>query len=185
MRAPLDREATAYHEAGHFVMAYLLRLWGWGQPQVRRVTIPRNGEVKGLCRSYRTPSFRPDVDESPRTELRLQGEIMAFFAGTTAESRYRGCRTARGAGHDRTIIADLVSRIAAGPDEERACLRWLSLRTERLVAAHWPTVELVAQALLARGTLTGKQLVAVIREADAARVAAARAKVTAPGRNQN
>ena len=104
-------------------------------------------------------------------ELRLQGEIMTFLAGAAAERHHRGRRHTLGAGHDFAVVADLVSRLAPTPDEERALLRWLELRTTRLVSAHWPWI--VARALLARGTLTGAQLVAVIREAERARVAAA------------
>jgi ATP-dependent Zn protease len=167
------REATAYHEAGHFVLNYFLRLWGYPLPQIRRVTIVPKSQVLGCCMSYDTPSFRPDVDESPRTELRIHAEIMRFMAGAAADQRFRGRRNRRGARHDYEVITNLVEWVAQ-PDEARVFLRWLELRTARLVAAHWRTIELVAGALLARNTLRGAELVQMIRADFTARVSAAR-----------
>lgn len=167
MATSRTREATAYYEAGHFVMAYFLRLSGCGLPQVRRVTILPGVEWAGLDRWYRPPALRPEGGggASPRTQLRIHAEIMAFLAGTVAESRYRG-RPATGARRDVTQIAKLVAVVAPRPEDKRAVLRWLSLLAERLVAAVWPTIDVVAQALLANGMLTGVQLRDILREAD-------------------
>jgi hypothetical protein len=42
-------------------------------------------------------------------------------------------------------------------------LRWLQVRTEGLIETNWPEVEAVAAALLERGTLKGKEVLAVIQ----------------------
>jgi hypothetical protein len=58
--------------------------------------------------------------------------------------------------------------IAAGDsDEARALVRWLELRTRRLVAfaPHWCAIEAVAEALLTHETLDGQRLRALVQEA--------------------
>src|SRR5207244_3145945 len=85
MGSPSD-EATAYHEAGHAVMALAL-----GRP-VDCVSIRATREHLGLC-EFRKAVFRPSEDW-------LEREILISLAGVAAEARFTGNYAWDGAARD-------------------------------------------------------------------------------------
>ena len=149
--------ATAYHEAGHAVAYYFLRVQGYPLPLIRRATIVPRDDTLGQVAPFRTPSFRPDADISPRAQYRLQGQIMFSLAGAIAEQRHTGRRSPYSDG-DRHNAAGLAGYASSSPEEVEPMLRWLEVRTENLIVRYWPFVEVVATALLKHRTLTGRQV---------------------------
>jgi hypothetical protein len=56
--------------------------------------------------------------------------------------------------------------VASSDGQTAAFIHWLDVRTADLLSPRWPAVEAVAKALIARRTLTGKELAEVIRSVD-------------------
>jgi ATP-dependent Zn protease len=101
-----EEEATAYHEAGHAVIALALRRG------LSRVTIVPDDEAGSLghCAGTRTGEwFQPDVDRSGRARRFIEDRVIILFAGFHAEHRFAGRRNHRGAASDWQAAGDLLS----------------------------------------------------------------------------
>ena len=181
-----DLRAAAYHEAGHAVAHVKLQL------PLLRVTIVPDGDSAGqtLGRPL-PPSVRSRIDEfselTPRIRDRLEREVMSFLAGEVAQEI--GTGTTEGSAlyvnhpvHGQVIVdgdwhhvVDLLGRLGGGEEETNAYANLLHLRTQRLLRdpITWAHVELVAEALLARRRLAGRE-VAELRRAAVERARPAR-----------
>jgi len=101
-------------------------------------------------------------DWSPRTEVRQYEEIITLLAGGLAERRATGRASHIGARSDYEKAADFAF-VASGNDAmANALLRWLRLRSEALLEAHWEDVKAVTVALLQEKTLKSSRLREVI-----------------------
>jgi ATP-dependent Zn protease len=139
-----ERErATAYHEAGHAVVAMAL-----GRP-VRHVTILPDGRFLGLC-EFGKSVFRPSEDA-------LERESLIALAGLAAEARYIGEYAWEGAAHDHQYVYRLCVERAGERRAERLLRRMLS-KTEHLLTqeGHWRAVELIAAELLLHRSISGR-----------------------------
>ena len=78
-----QREATAYHEAGHAVVRYLLAF----EPKSVTISSTRNAQNAA---KYGDPlrGIRLDTDGSGRARLRLEKAIRISYAGPLAEKKY-------------------------------------------------------------------------------------------------
>jgi ATP-dependent Zn protease len=142
MAHPHD-EATAYHEAGHAVLALAL-----GR-QIHAVNILPNGERLGVC-AFRKAAFRPSEDW-------IEREILIALGGIAAEARHTGVHAWEGASRDWQYVRDLVVERAGERRAERLAGRLLS-KAEHLLAkgGHWRAVEQIAAALLKNGMISGR-----------------------------
>jgi hypothetical protein len=142
MKPPHD-EPTAYHEAGHAVVALAL-----GRP-VHGVTIQPSREHQGVC-EYRKGVFRPSEDW-------LEREILIALGGVAAEARYTGTYAWEQATRDQRYVRTLAEQ-RAGPRHAERLERRLLAKVEHLLAqeGHWRAVELIAAELLRRRTLSGR-----------------------------
>ena len=138
MTPPFD-EATAYHEAGHAVLALAL-----GRP-VQRVSALPNRERLGQC-DFRKGVVRPSEDW-------LEREILIALGGVAAEARHTGTYAWDMADRDLQYVRDLAVRRVG----ERLASRLLA-KAEHLLApeGHWRAVELIAAELLRRGAISGR-----------------------------
>lgn len=84
-----DRKMTAYHEAGHAIVAYFLP----HMDDVHRVSIVSRGSALGYT------MIPPKEDRYNQTESRLKGSICALLGGRAAEDLFFGEMTI-GAGND-------------------------------------------------------------------------------------
>src|SRR5947209_17945415 len=136
-------EATAYHEAGHAVVALAL-----GRP-VHHVSVLPDRELLGVCQ-FRKGVFRPSEDW-------LEREMLIALAGMAAEARHSGAYNWDGAGRDRQYVRRLAVQRAGERQAERLERRMLA-KVEHLLAqeGHWRAVELIAAELLRCGTLSGR-----------------------------
>src|SRR5882724_1470371 len=132
MKTPPD-EATAYHEAGHAVVALAL-----GR-QVHQVSILPNRDRLGVC-EFRKPSFRP-------TEDWVEREILISLGGIAAEARHTGIHAWESAGRDFQYVEELAVQRAGERRAQRYILRMLS-KAEHLIAQddNWHAIELIARA---------------------------------------
>ena len=136
-------EATAYHEAGHAVVALAL-----GRP-VHRVSILPRHERLGQC-EFGKAVQRPSEDW-------LENEILIALAGLAAEARRTGSYALDAAGRDLRY----VRRLALQRSGERAVGRLerrLLAKVEHLLSdeAHWRAVELIAAELLSLRVISGR-----------------------------
>jgi hypothetical protein len=147
------RPSTAYHEAGHAVVALSL-----GVPFLF-VTVKETDDYLGVMRH---PEGYSEVLANSQYEEfgdeAYKAAAMVSIAGYAAECIYSGspgdfmddCYE-----HDRSSFIDLVMRL--GMDTERIGLR-IAAETRALLESRWPEVELVAATLLERQTLTAQEV---------------------------
>lgn len=145
-----DRWCTAFHEAGHALVAY------HGAWPIRFVTIRRN------------PHFQPPAlghvcwDEGGTFDERWAGLI--GVAGPLAESRYSGCPVRWE--HFATDCGIAMRHILdSGPDDYRAAGDELEREAQAFLERHWCQVEAIAKALLRKTTLTGADVERAIKPA--------------------
>jgi len=142
MEPPYD-PATAYHEAGHAVMAMSL-----GRP-IRRVDVVARGNRLGTC-EFQKGIIRPTQDW-------LEEQILILLAGMAAEARHTGADALGGASHDLRQVRRLATQRAGGRQAERYERRMLA-KAENFLAddASWQAVEAIAAELLRLGTISGR-----------------------------
>ena len=135
--------ATAYHEAGHAVVALIL-----GRP-VQRVSILANDQHLGVCEFGKGMS-RP-------TEDWLEREILIALAGIAAEARFTGNYAWDGAARDQQYVHKLAVQ-RAGERRADKLQRRLLAKAEHLLADDdtWRAVELIAEELLRLGEISGR-----------------------------
>ena len=138
------RVITAYHEAGHAVVAILV-----GRP-IQKVSIIPNRTRLGAC-EIKKGRFQPSSDW-------LEDDVLIMFAGVAAEARLTGHYHWQGADQDLRNIRRLT--LSRAGDETRAekLERRLLAKTEHLLSDDltWKTVEQIAAALLERETISGR-----------------------------
>ena len=135
--------ATAYHEAGHAVVALIL-----GRP-VQRVSILPDSQRLGVC-EFGKGVVRPSEDW-------LEKEILISLGGIAAEARFTGNYGWDGAAHDFQYVHRLAVQ-RAGPRRAGRHLRRLLAKVEHLLAdeGHWRAVELIVAELLCCGEISGR-----------------------------
>ena len=140
---PTYDEATAYHEAGHAVVALAL-----GRP-VRQVSVLPDRQHLGHC-EFGKGVFRPSEDW-------LEREMLIALGGIAAEARHTGEYAWDGAARDRRYVYQLAVQRAGERRAERLQRRLLA-KAEHLLAleAHWRAVELIVAELLRRGEISGR-----------------------------
>jgi hypothetical protein len=156
-----DVRAVAYHEAGHCVVAVL-----YGRT-IRYVTITpgKRKNARGQVMIGRVVLRRPKLPQSPeREKAELCGALMECYAGVICESAATGMPV-----EPSTIAADHEAAVAMvsallGPNADsetlEAKLKDLYLATAKLLSsdAMCRAVVRVAEALISKGTLTGRDV---------------------------
>jgi hypothetical protein len=144
MPEPVD-EATAYHEAGHAIMALVL-----GRPVAFVSALPARQHL-GICQ-FGKAVFRP-------TEDWLEREMLIALAGLAAESLRTGRYDWNAAGKD-LVGAERLALDRAGGHERKAqrLLRRSLAKAEHLLTkqAHWRAVERLAAELVRLGEVSGR-----------------------------
>lgn len=158
-------EKTAYHEAGHAVVAYLL-----GR-SVRLVTIvpSEDGTLLGHV-LYVPPRLKDEYQYWGSPSLKraaFENIVRISLAGSIAEGRMAGRQSHRQASSDYRYAVEVVSGLVGDDRELSAYLNWLWISTENLLSVkpHWRAVEALAQKLLELRTIKGKDAKEIIRNA--------------------
>lgn len=136
--------ATAYHEAGHAVIALVL-----GR-SVQRVSILPNQLRLGQC-ELKKGKVRQAHDP-------LEVEILILLGGLAAEACYTGEYAWGGAQQDLRAVRSLTMRRAGGEKQIERLERRLLDKVEHLLAdpAVWRATELIAAELLRSTTISGR-----------------------------
>ena len=138
-----DAVATAYHEAGHAVVALIL------DRPVHRVSVLPNRDRLGQC-EFGKSRFRPSEDW-------VETELLISLAGMAAEARHTGTYDLVAAGQDLRYVRRLALQRTSERALERFEKRMLS-KVEHILAddGHWRAVELIAAELVKLGTISGR-----------------------------
>ncbi|MSQ97654.1 MAG: cell division protein FtsH [Gemmataceae bacterium] len=139
-----DEIATAYHEAGHAVMALVL-----GRP-VQRVSIEPNHLRLGHC-AIKKGTFRPSGDP-------LETEILFMLGGPAAEARHVGEYSWDAAAQDLRGVRALTTQRTAGERQAERLEQRLLAKTEHILnrPGVWTAVERIVEELLRCTTISGR-----------------------------
>lgn len=157
MENPPNREALAYHEAGHAVAATVL------SPLTRpvvSVSIVHEPGFHGytLYHSFDDLIDRGEIDTTaehfPET---IRAEVIVLRAGPAAEFMGSGETHHTGNAGDFIDAATLVDRYLDNEDPEEF-VKSLEGEADHLVAEHRDVIGAVASALLEEGTLEGDKV---------------------------
>ncbi|MBL4885417.1 MAG: hypothetical protein JKY95_12890 [Planctomycetaceae bacterium] len=143
-------KATAYHEAGHAVMAMLL-----GRP-VEKVTIAPGQMQSGISRlgACKIQKGRRKASKDP-----MEDEVLILLSGMVAERRVTGHYCQLGASQDILLVKSLLSENRATNERQLQRLaRRMVDKTENLLSGAEPTkaIELIANELLDKETISGR-----------------------------
>ena len=162
MAQEIELRATAFHEAGHAVAAFML-----GRA-FTRVSIKPDDLTVGRC-SFRTPGtwYRPEEEMSAPTRRMLEHRIMISLAGPETEARATGAFDPQASQEDLDRALDHACLMAADPSEASAYVEWLRLRTVNLMKqdGFWNAVRALAETLLRRNELPYRHARIVIQNA--------------------
>ncbi len=151
------REATAYHEAGHAIMAI------WCSLPFHYVTIVPDadkwslGHVLYRSRRKRDQFYHDSLN--PRLSSWVEKQVLCLYAGGLAERESTGRWNRVGARSFRDKAYEVGSLLYEGPTLDKYLAFMLS-RAEDLICGPllWPHVELIAADLLKHETLTYEQV---------------------------
>ena len=163
---------TAYHEAGHAVMAY------WLRRRIHHVTIIPDSDSDSLGHLSKARlamlseaewEFRIDTGDLSRLRQKVEGEILISFAGQVAEELLtnRKRRLAGSASDYQFITTALICLTSDMGDELTAYSNWLYERTRAILSQGmvWRAVQALAAELLTRRYIAGKQARQIIQDA--------------------
>ena len=145
----LDLLATAYHEAGHAVMALAL-----GRP-VQKVTItPANLQTGGI----RLGAVKFKKGRSKPSKDWLEDEVLILLAGMVAESHLTDHYCDMGASQDLRVVRRLLESRANNEKQLEKLERRMLDKTEHLLAdeSHAKAIELIAKELIEKETISGR-----------------------------
>jgi cell division protease FtsH len=168
-----QRRQVAYHEAGHAIVQYYLR----PDERIVRVSIVRRSEALGYVLPvpnydiYALPlrTFVADILVSMAGHVATKLFLGEYWTGATGDFQNVRSRLWQ-LGHYGYFGPPLDMQQGTGMVKEKTELvekfwKKLEEQTEQILAKHAPEVHAVAQALLDRNDLTGKQCIEVIRAA--------------------
>jgi len=153
--------AAAFHEAGHAVAAYHVKV------RLRRIAI--GGDVEHalgwleLWPPHAAANGVPDL----RTENLVERSVIVLLAGAQAERVGVGRANYLGGSLDFYDAVQCAGYLCRTTEEISAYLRWMQLRVRALVKS--PTwqepIEALTKCLLQRGTLGARDARAIIQRA--------------------
>jgi hypothetical protein len=156
----LNRALTAYHEAGHAVVAHRL---GY---RVEGASIVEKEGSKGRIK-LPNPMHRKDP-KLARHRIWVEHAAIIALAGPLTQKRHNPHSHWRSAGvgygkfmtkgTDFQIVSQLIDRVHGEGKVAQIFWRYLEAQAEELIDINWPKIEHVAQALLEHGTLSGDEV---------------------------
>ena len=143
---------TAFHEAGHAVMAQLCgRL-------LTEVEIVGDREHTGMVHSL---AFPPDLADgvAPESEVEdVELQLKVILAGTVAEAMVSGRQGWDETSGDLDAAVRLGMRLVDDCEDVLPLLEGIGADVKRDLRRHWPAVEMLAAELLDRKALTGSEV---------------------------
>ncbi len=141
--------ATAYHEAGHAVMALLL-----GR-QIQKITVTTanlqtGGRRLGICELKK--------GRAKQTKDWIEDEVLILLAGMVAEARFTGEYCPLGAGQDLRTVRHLLQTRAGNERQCERLERRALTKTEHLLSDPVATkaMECIAAELIDKNMISGR-----------------------------
>jgi hypothetical protein len=168
-QAAADERAVAYHEAGHCVAAYRLRIRFTGRKALTIIpTETYSGRFIHHC------ILKDDVEwnASDHNRLRMERSVQALLAGIEAQRRYDETSISYGdgfgnwdGGPDYHEAVNQVSYFTSGSKERELYIELLRLRAQNLVRLdfNWKCIDAIAEALMQNKVLSAKEAIAIIQ----------------------
>jgi len=152
-RSRKSLEATAYHEAGHAVIALSERM------RVKSATIVPGEDYWGAVARQNMTRVQMGFDEPAKMHRYLTREIRVILAGLAAEWRFTGRNNFRGASSDYKEAINLSLHVY-GSDTIVPYLRFMSalMKEEVSKPARWAQIKAIAEALMERGTIRNREI---------------------------
>ena len=152
------RALTAYHEAGHAVVAWLCGV------RITGITIIRTDDARGSCAHENLLRGYSEYDGSDRMRMRIEKLVMIAMAGLTAQRfhRPRGVRYYH-ATSDYQMAVDLAFSVNGSSEATNAWIKWLEMRTQGMLRRNWLWVTELAKQLLRSGTLNKNEVERVLQ----------------------
>ena len=155
---PIAEQLTAFHEAGHAVMAELC-----GR-QVTEVEIVGDLEHTSSVHSL---AFPPDpADQAAAgSEAEVERQLKIVLAGTIAEAMVSGRDGWDETSGDLDAAVRLAMRLVDDCEDVLPLLEDIGDEVERDLRAHWSAVEMLARELLLHRALTGSEVRRLLADA--------------------
>lgn len=152
-----QREATAYHEAGH-ALAYLLTGW-----KFKYITIKPDKETDTI--GHLMPYNKGEMFWYSMSVERLMNYCRRSLSGVIAEAIYTKRNNHLGARGDLRKVADMVLSVFGqdGPTVQ-FFLKFIRSDTRDLLLMNWNKVERIAGDLLKSETLSYQEVLAIANE---------------------
>jgi len=148
---------TAYHEAGHAVMASLC-----GR-RVTRLEIVGDDDHTGACHSLTFPPERTRPVDPALPNADLEARILCTCAGIVAESIVSGGQSWDESSEDLDRAVRLSIRLLGDCARVIQYLESVRRHLEHLLCLHWPLVETLALALMERKALNDEEIQEVLQ----------------------
>jgi hypothetical protein len=157
----LPRERISYHEAGHAVAAFVMRM------RFTHLSIIPDEDSIGHTMTSKLRDFQPDVARTRAGRDRYERYAMVSLAGLVAE-RMRVGRVRYRTNHPDVVQAfELCGNTCSSDEETGACINWLWERTGNLMKSErqWAAVEALAKQLRVRRYIGEREARQIIRQA--------------------
>ena len=161
MAGLLPGERISYHEAGHAVAAFVLRM------RFTHLSIIPDEDSIGHTMTSKLRDFQPDVARTRAGRDRYERYAMVSLAGLVAE-RMRVGRVRCMTNHPDVVQAfDLCGNTCGSDEETQACANWLWERTKNLMKSErqWAAVEALATQLRVRRYIGEREARQIIKRA--------------------
>jgi ATP-dependent Zn protease len=146
------RRLTAYHEAGHAVMAQLC-----GQ-QITEVEIVGDDNHAGSVRSLRFAEEHGSNRDPAIPTAPVERRLLCTAAGMVAESMISGESAWNEGCEDLDAAVGLAMQVVGDCERVLPYLEIVREHTEGLLRSNWPAVELLAETLLRERRMSGEEV---------------------------
>ena len=143
---------TAYHEAGHAVMAQLC-----GR-QITEVEIVGDEDLTGSVQSLRFADEDPSEHDPAVPTAPVERRLLCTAAGMVAESMVSGRRDWDEACEDLDLAVGLAMKVVDDCERVIPFLEIVREHTEDLLRRNWGAVEALADALIEHRSLSGEEV---------------------------
>jgi hypothetical protein len=147
---------TAYHEAGHALMAHLC-----GQ-QITEVEIVGDADHAGSVESLSFTVDPHDEDDAGSERDAVERRLKCVLAGTVAEAIVTGRSGWDESCEDLDIAVRLAMPLVDDCEDVVPFLEDLGSQIKDDLRAHWDTIEVLVRELLERKSLTGSEVRRII-----------------------
>lgn len=140
----MSKKLTAYHEAGHAVMALLM-----GR-SVQKVSI--------IPSQNRLGAVTMQKGRAKQVQDKLEAEMLILLAGMAAEGRVSGQYNVQGAGQDLRMVEKLAISRTGNPKQATKLIHKTLDKTQHLLSnkANWTAVKVIAKELLEHESISGR-----------------------------